>query len=165
MPEPIAAAVREELRLLYEHSALSVAQICAQTGVSTGRFYRMAKKHNWTRRRHQDEQTAIHCVAGNDKENAAKARHMTFNRLRGMIERELDLLARLQGEGDKREPLTPDQAARTFASLVKTLSDLKKLQDETCGNNDHDATEDIETVRSELAQRLDRLRAAASKNN
>jgi hypothetical protein len=160
-----AAPSREKIaqaKLLYDSGVAPISEILTVLGMSVGQFRRFREKNNWPLR-------ASACAAPNSvsppPERAAPERDM-IARLEDAVEREF---ARAESALEKHAPKTIEQSARTLASLVKTLAELKRMRRETepGGANedaDGDRADDLDApprelaeLRAELARRLERL--------
>jgi hypothetical protein len=142
----------ERARDLYENTDARISSICDQMGLTRSSLYRLRRKSGWIKR----------AVMVDRKRQGLT----TLDQLQRMIEEQLNTLS-LAGRtaGHPPKSLPPDQAARTFASLVKTLGQLKRLQSEDKAKQADGASENIETLRGILAQRLDKLRAQSGSDS
>lgn len=134
-----------QARRLYEGSRQSTEAIAKQVGIARSTVQRLASRGGWKR------------------PDAAEARRRLVGSIRQKAEREIVAAGRaLKGGGD------PGPAARTLASLVRTLRELAKYDEEqarACGRADpvddedfDDFLADPDAFRDALADRLEKLR-------
>lgn len=166
-PEKIA-----EVRKLYEGTDVPVRDLASLCGLGVTTFLRRVDLWGWKRRklRMKDYDAAAQVEVESIREAAAPALRIAENetligRVRAAVEREIvaieAVLARV--EGARLRSTDAERAARTLATLVKTLREVAALQrDENTEAEGDDGSEDefrdLEEFRSELAERLDRLR-------
>lgn len=141
----ISPDVVAEARRLYETSALSGAAIARRLGFGETSVKRLARKHGWLR------------------PAAAAARRGLVVSIREKAEREIVAASRALKDGGD-----PGPAARTLASLVRTLRELAKYDEEQArasgggpARDDEDVDDfvaDPDAFREALAERLERLR-------
>lgn len=134
-----------EAKRLYEGSTLSAAAIAQQVGIGRATVQRHAKLGGWTRA------------------DAAEERRRLVGSIRQKAEREIVAASRaLKAGGD------PGPAARTLASLVRTLRELAKYDEEQARSSGrsgsaedgdfNDFVADPDAFREALADRLEQLR-------
>lgn len=170
-PEKVAQA-----RHLYEGTSVPVRDIAAFLGLGTTTFMRRVKRWRWRarNRRFADLDAAARAEAppaGIGDLAAAPAaapeQAALVARVRAAVEREIvaieNVLSRV--EGVRLRSQDAERAARTLASLVKTLRDLHALgkaagEDGGEGEEREDQFRDLDEFRRELSERLDRIRAA-----
>jgi hypothetical protein len=150
-----------QARLLYDAGA-PIAEILALLGQSVGQFRRLRDAEGWPLRpsacaRHKGAAPATAAPADPAR---------LIARLEDAVEREF---ARAEAALDKHAPKTAEASARTLATLVKTLAELKRLRRdadeprEDAPRDDDDADDsdapprDLAELRAELARRLERL--------
>lgn len=165
-PEKIA-----EVRKLYEGTDVPVRDLAAICGLGVTTFLRRVNLWGWKRRklRMQDYDRAAAAEVQSIREIAAPAVTIAQNetligRVRAAVEREIvaieAVLARV--EGARLRSTDAERAARTLATLVKTLREVAALQrdeqPEDAGGESDDEFHDLEGFRRELAERLDRMR-------
>ena len=166
-PEKIA-----EVRKLYEGTNVPVRDLASLCGLGVTTFLRRVDLWGWKRRklRMKDYDAAAKVEVESIREAAAPALRIAENetligRVRAAVEREIvaieAVLARV--EGARLRSTDAERAARTLATLVKTLREVAALQrDENTEAEGDDGSEDefrdLKEFRSELAERLDRLR-------
>ncbi|MET0313340.1 MAG: hypothetical protein ABW275_03010 [Hansschlegelia sp.] len=145
--QAIDASRREEARRLFETTALTQVEIAARLGLLAPSLSRMANREGWVRPK-------------------TEKRERTVRRIRQRVEREIDTIeAALAGTRSIDET---DRAARTLASLVRTLRELQKYDEDAArrrGADDEDedgAPADLDALRDALADRLDRLQRGAA---
>jgi hypothetical protein len=166
-PERIAQA-----RQLYEGTSVPVRDIATLCGLGVSTFLRRTREWGWTPRNRRLADFDAAAKAGLDLAEIAEAaapalavvRHATLvERVRSAVEREIAAIEAvlLRVESAKLRSADAERAARTLASLVKTLREVAAMEreDETESGRP-DAFSDIETFRRELADRLDRIRAS-----
>lgn len=165
-PEKIA-----EVRKLYEGTNVPVRDLASICGLGVTTFLKRVKLWGWKPRnyRMRDYDAAAQRDIESIREIAAPAIAVAENetlidRVRTAVEREIvaieAVLARV--EGAKLRSTDAERAARTLATLVKTLREVAALQrdekPEQASGEGEDEFRDLEEFRSELAERLDRLR-------
>lgn len=165
-PEKIA-----EVRQLYEGTNVPVRDLASICGLGVTTFLKRVKLWGWKPRnyRMRDYDAAAQRDIESIREIAAPAIAIAENetlidRVRTAVEREIvaieAVLARV--EGAKLRSTDAERAARTLATLVKTLREVAALQrdekPEQASGEGEDEFRDLEEFRSELAERLDRLR-------
>ncbi|MBX3535333.1 MAG: hypothetical protein KF826_13365 [Xanthobacteraceae bacterium] len=165
-PEKIA-----EVRKLYEGTNVPVRDLASICGLGVTTFLKRVKLWGWKPRnyRMRDYDAAAQRDIESIREIAAPAIAIAENetlidRVRTAVEREIvaieAVLARV--EGAKLRSTDAERAARTLATLVKTLREVAALQrdekPEQASGEGEDEFRDLEEFRSELAERLDRLR-------
>lgn len=139
----ISAETISEMRGLYEASSLSVTAIGARLGVSHSSVARLAEKYGWRR------------------PAAADARRRLVGEIRKRADEEIVAAERALAGGSD-----PGPAARTLASLVKTLRELARFDEEQGvrlgGPGSDEDTDgfvaDPDAFREALAERLEKLR-------
>jgi hypothetical protein len=151
-------------RLLYDAGA-PIPEILAVLGLSVGQFRRFRETNGWPLRASACARPTGGAPALARAAPADPARLIA--RLEDAVEREF---ARAESALDKHAPKTAEASARTLATLVKALAELKRLRrdaddtTEDAARDDDDATEpdapprDLAELRAELARRLERLR-------
>ena len=139
----IPAETVAEAKRLYESNSISQRAIAARLGIARSSLWRLADKHQWRRPK------------------AAEARRSLVGEIRKKIEAEIIGAEKaLAGGGD----VAP--AARTLASLVKTLRELARFDEEQGsglstpeGDEGFDGfVADPDAFREALAERLEKLR-------
>jgi len=161
-----------EVRKLYEGTDIPVRDLASICGLGVTTFLKRVKLWGWKSRRYRtkDYDAAAKAEVESIREVAAPevaiARNETLiDRVRAAVEREIvaieAVLARV--EGARLRSTDAERAARTLATLVKTLREVAALQrdekpEQESGAAEEDEFRDLEEFRSELAQRLDRLR-------
>lgn len=165
-PEKIA-----EVRKLYEGTNVPVRDLASICGLGVTTFLKRVKLWGWKPRnyRMRDYDAAAQRDIESIREIAAPAiaaaeNETLIDRVRAAVEREIvaieAVLARV--EGAKLRSTDAERAARTLATLVKTLREVAALQrdekPEQASGEGEDEFRDLEEFRSELAERLDRLR-------
>ncbi|MGJ0532671.1 hypothetical protein [Methylocystis sp.] len=159
-----------QAKLLYDSSVTPIGEILELLGMSVGQFRRFREIHGWPLR-------ASACAPKKPQEAALAAKKprdagRLIARLEDAVEQEF---ARAEAALAKHAPKTIEASARTLASLVKTLAELKRMRREH-EDRENDADDDsdpsaserggdappreLAELRAELARRLERLRGA-----
>lgn len=158
-----ARAQIAQAKLLYDAGA-PIPEIVAVLGMSAARFRLFRDKNGWPLRRSACARKSEAPEAPAPK--AADAGRL-IARLEDAVEREF---ARAEAALEKHAPRTIEASARTLATLVKALAELKRLRREAEkqpeGTTDPDDAADesreppreLAELRAELARRLERLR-------
>lgn len=134
---------RDEARRLYETSDAPRREIARRLGVQPGSLSRIARENGWLK-------------AGRDRR-----RTLAVKRIRPRIDREIETIDKVLRDSGAPEA---DRAARTLATLVRSLRELQKYdaeQKRPVARNDEDADvapADLDALRDALAERLARLR-------
>lgn len=161
-PDP---ETRERARRLYEGGLVPQADIALMLGLTDTTLRRRIIRWGWARRGHEIPDgpppaampaTFQPCA----EEVGAYDRRSTIERVRCAVDREIAAveaaLSRL-GSLTRRVPES-ERAARTLASLVKTLTELKRLETASDEGEADDGPADIDEFRRDLARRLHGLR-------
>jgi hypothetical protein len=147
---PASPETLAEARRLYETGGLTLAGIGERVGLHGVTVCRLAKKHGWRR------------------PAAAEKRRALVLAIRTKVDREIAEVERALGAGG--EPVAVERSARTLASLVKTLRELAKIDEDEArkaagrrgaqesGEDEDDAVADLDALRDALARRLEQLR-------
>lgn len=165
-PEKIA-----EVRKLYEGTDVPVRDLASICGLGVTTFLKRVRLWGWKRRkvRMEDYDKAAKAEVQSIREVAASMvafaqNESLIDRVRSAVEREIvaieAVLARV--EGARLRSTDAERAARTLATLVKTLREVAALQrdekPESEAGAEEDEFRDLEEFRAELAERLDRIR-------
>lgn len=170
MPSKHASPSREKIaqaKLLYDAGVAPIADILKLLGMSAGRFRLFRQKHDWPMRARRG---AAPVTTEASKPPAPST--SLIARLEDAVEREF---AHAEAALAKHAPKTTEQSARTLASLVRTLGELKRMRREADVSEDamretHDPDggadescldqppRELAELRAELARRLERLR-------
>lgn len=156
------AELTSRARRLYEGGGASIQAVADLLGIHKRTLQKRASALGWRR------SPAVPNESRNQlEENVPVGRRAMVARIRRTVEREIstveDSLARI-------DELVPrgdaEKAARTLASLVKTLIELQRLEAgagaDTAKDPDEDGI-DIDEFRRDLARRLDALRAGGDR--
>jgi hypothetical protein len=164
----------EQARKLYEGTSLPIRDIASMLGLGVSTFVKRTRLWGWKPRNKRVAEYDAAAAADIDlsaiREVAAPAIAVAENetlidRVRAAVEREIvaieAVLARV--EGARLRSTDAERAARTLATLVKTLREVAALQrdekpETQSGEGGEDEFRDLEEFRSELAERLDRIR-------
>ncbi|WP_363346170.1 hypothetical protein [Methylocystis echinoides] len=161
---PASRAKITQAKLLYDAGA-PIAEILALLSMSAPQFRRFREANGWPLR-------ASACKRKADPPDAPTAGPAAdpgrlILRLEDAVEREF---ARAEAALEKHAPKTLEASARTIATLVKALAELKRMRREadapretaTSADDHPDADaeppRELAELRAELARRLERLR-------
>jgi hypothetical protein len=162
----------EEARLLYEAGIVPVEDVVALLEMSRDAFYRFRHAQGWQLRRPPMRQRAFAAkqeaaTPGAPERPPAPVAPMTLDemipKIEAAINREFALAEHALAHG---EPRNAEKTAKTMASLVRSLAELKRVKREAQGHERHNdgpgeaPTRDLDELKAELARRLDRLRRA-----
>lgn len=168
-PEEISRA-----RVLYEGTEIPVHDIARMLGIGLTTLHRKIKLWGWTPRnaRLRGLDAAAKAEIPVEQIATIAAPHVVtlenetlIHRVRAAVEREIvaieAVLSRV--EGARLRSADAERAARTLATLVKTLREVAALQrdekpETESGESEADQFRDLDDFRAELAERLDRLR-------
>jgi len=170
MKSKIAPPSREKIaqaKLLYDAGVTSIAEIIKLLGMNDSQFRRFREINGWPMR-------ASACAP--KKKSASEIQRLPTKDAGGLIARLEDAVerefARAEAALEKHAPKTIEASARTLATLVKTLAELKRMRREAnetkdghrddndeCADAAHDEPpRELAELRAELARRLERLR-------
>lgn len=170
----IPAGEISKARALYEGTGVPVRDIADMLGIGLTTLHRKIKLWGWIPRnaRLRGLDAAAKAEIPLEEISALAAPHVVtvenetlIHRVRAAVEREIgaieSVLARV--EGAQLRSTDAERAARTLATLVKTLREVAALQrdektEEASSDSGEDEFRDLEDFRAELAERLDRLR-------
>lgn len=172
LPEEIARA-----KHLYEDTAVPVADIALSLGLGQTTFMKRVKLWDWKPRNLRlaelDAAAKAEVPVEEIREIAAPAKKTLekmslLARVRAAVESEIvaieNVLSRV--EAARLRSSDAERAARTLATLVRTLKELTALEKpdaKTGGEGQPESSDefrDLDEFRSKLAERLDRLRAS-----
>jgi hypothetical protein len=159
-----------QAKLLYDSGVTPIGEILELLGMTQAQFYTYRVNNNWPLR-------ASACAPRRKADDAPPAKKprdagRLIARLEDAVEQEF---ARAEAALAKHAPKTIEASARTLASLVKTLAELKRMRrenEEKKNDADDDSDEaasersgdapprELAELRAELARRLERLRGA-----
>jgi hypothetical protein len=170
-----------EARQLYEHTLVPVDDIAALLGISRRTLTARVPEWEWKPRKtgaREISKIRSPAVKGEkpklvreakprkgagEPPRAPAERVALIERLQKVVEREIDAVEQVLttlGASDRNET---EGAARTLASLARTLRELAQLDTappaET--NNDYSSVRDLDEFRRDLSRRLDRIVADA----
>jgi len=162
MPEKeIAEHVLVCAQALYEQTDVPMTAIAELMGIAPSTLSARVLRHGWTLR--------PPCRLGKRKEPPPGALRGTMKdlsaRVRAQIERQIRLAEYDLSKPGPRGARANDseRAARTLASLVKTMTELKRLDGEkTCDPRAEDDEIDIDEFRRDVARRLEALCESAA---
>ncbi|MBV9394795.1 MAG: hypothetical protein JOZ84_10315 [Methylobacteriaceae bacterium] len=155
----------EEARLVYDAGAVSVEEIAAMLGIKRAAFFNFRKKHGWKPRRpfNHPERSEEPAVAAPIASGRTLTPDELIPKIEAAINREFAHVEHALAHG---EPRNAEKTARTMASLVRSLAELKRVQRDAQGHGTHNdgagepPARDLADLKAELARRLDRLRRA-----
>lgn len=160
-----------QVRKLYEGTNVPVRDLASICGLGVTTFLKRVKLWGWKPRnyRMRDYDAAAQGDIDAIREVAAPAIAMAENetlidRVRAAVEREVVAIEAVltRVEGARLRSTDAERAARTLATLVKTLREVAALQRDEKPELENGAEagefRDLEEFRAELAERLDRLR-------
>ena len=155
----------EEARLIYEAGAVPLDEIAAMLGYTRSGFLAFRRRQGWKPRRpfNYPEEAA---EAGAPMP-AGPARSVTPDDLIPKIEAALNReFAHIEHAIAHGHPRDAEKTAKTMASLVRSLAELKRVQRDAQGHGTHNdaagepPARDLAELKAELARRLDRLKRA-----
>jgi hypothetical protein len=166
-----------EARQLYERTLVPVDDIAALLGISrrtlTGRIPEWKWKQRKTGAREISKvrasptpgekpklvRKAVPRKGAGEPPQAPAERVALIERMQKVVEREIDAVEQVLTTLGASDRLETEGAARTLASLARTLRELAQLDTappaET--NNDHSSVRDLDEFRRDLSRRLDRI--------
>lgn len=162
-PSPSPTKI-DQARRLYDRDE-PIPKIIKLLGMSVSQFRRFRLKQGWAlreqiARRHESDLPPPRAKDRTPQPQALIAR------LEDAVEREF---ARAEQALDRNAPKSVEASARTLASLVKTLAELKRMRREQGARDNNDAANarderpvdepplDMAELRAELTRRLERL--------
>ena len=166
----------EETRLLYEAAVVPVRDCMDNIGLKRDAFYALAHTLGWKLRRPPATgggDVSDASDANESKPAAPQASEMPPARVAPMVPDEL--IPKIEAAINREfahaehalahgEPRNAEKTARTMASLVRSLAELKRVQRDAQGHGTHNdgadeaPARDLAELKAELARRLDRLR-------
>ncbi len=153
-----------QARLLYDAGA-PIAEILDLLAMSAAQFRRFREENGWPLRASACKRKADPPARRTPALAADPGR--LISRLEEAVEREF---ARAEAALEKQAPKTLEASARTIATLVKALAELKRIRREAdapranaTSDDDHrdhgaEPPRELAELRAELARRLERLR-------
>lgn len=151
-PIELPAGERDALRAGYLDGR-PMAALAREAGVSVATLRRMIREMELPPRRQARPRPAGAGWQG-------RARLPVTARIRAAIEQELE---RIEGAlAAEVEPAAGERAARTLASLVRTLNELRRLDEKEGREAEHGGTGDFDDIRRILARRLAGLRGSGA---
>jgi hypothetical protein len=173
MPVHILTPERvEEARLLYEAGVVPVAEVVAMLEMGRDAFYRFRRDQGWKLRRppiHErgDASGSPESQSGEAERASLPVKPMVPDELIPKIEAAINReFAHAEHALAHGEPRNAEKTAKTMASLVRSLAELKRVQRDAQGHGpqnqgaDEPPARDLAELKAELARRLDRLRRA-----
>jgi hypothetical protein len=169
----------EETRLLYEANVVPVRDCMVNIGLKRDAFYALANAQGWKLRRppatrrgdvtdasdatktHETKRAAPEVPEKPPVPVAPLKPDELIPKIEAAINREFAHAEHALAHG---EPRNAEKTARTMASLVRSLAELKRVQRDAQGHGTQsDAAgetpaRDLAELKAELARRLDRLR-------
>jgi hypothetical protein len=176
-PEEISRA-----RALYEGTEIPVRDIAKMLGIGLTTLHRKINRWGWVPRnaRLRGLDAAAKADIPVEEIAALAAPHVVtveketlIDRVRAAVEREIVAIEAVltRVEGARLRSSDAERAARTLATLVKTMREVAALQrdekpeteiGESGQESGRDEFRDLEAFRAELAERLDRLRRSGN---
>jgi hypothetical protein len=164
----------EQARQLYEGTSLPIRDIAAMLGLGVTTFVKRTRLWGWRPRNRYKAELDAAAAAGVDLAEIRKVaapsiavaeKETLIDRVRSAVEREIVAIEAVltRVEGARLRSTDAERAARTLATLVKTLREVAALQrdekpETQTGEAEADEFRDLEEFRTELAERLDRIR-------
>jgi hypothetical protein len=168
----------EEARLLYDARAVPLKEIEALLGMSRNAFYAFRRDAGWPMRKRGGDCALIEepaLATGDANTNADTAAQTPPPAVKPMVPDEL--IPKIEAAINREfahaehalahgEPRNAEKTAKTMASLVRSLAELKRVQRDAHGHDrsnnaaDEPPARDLAELKAELARRLDRLRRA-----
>lgn len=153
-PLTLSAEEVAQARRLYDDNA-TLDSICTRLKVSKTWFRKFREANGWPPR-------PCFGRASTSSPGRTAASERLVQRLEATVEREYARVERALQSGASSEI-----DARTLASLVKSLAELKRIKRENRVENEHDAAEarddpprELAELRAELARRIERITGA-----
>ena len=165
----------EETRLLYEAGAVPVRDCMSNIGLKRDAFYTLVHTLNWKLRRppanaRGDVSAATKArlgVAQEEQSPQVALKPLTLDEMIPKIEAALNReFAHVEHALAHGHPRDAEKTAKTMASLVRSLAELKRVKREAQGHDRQNdgpgepPARDLAELKAELARRLDRLRRA-----
>jgi hypothetical protein len=164
----------EETRLLYEAAVVPVRECMDNIGLKRSAFYALVRAQNWKLRRPPIDRRGGVGEAAEAKRLPQQAEKPPapvepmnpgelIPKIEAAINREFAHAEHALAHG---EPRNAEKTAKTMASLVRSLAELKRVQRDAHGHDRHNngadepPARDLADLKAELARRLDRLRRA-----
>ena len=170
-----------EARQLYERTLVPVDDIAGLLGISRRTLSNRIVEWQWKQRKTGAQEVdkiraprtegakpmvvreARPRKGAGEPPRAPSERVALIERLQKVVEREIDAVEQVLTTLGASDPGETEGAARTLASLARTLRELAQLDTappaET--NNDHSSVRDLDEFRRDLSRRLDQLVAGA----
>jgi hypothetical protein len=149
-------------RGLYESGEATVQAVADLLGIHRRTLQKRACSLGWQR-----STRASRADDPAPQENVPVGRRAMVARIRRTVEREISTVENSLARMDELVPRgDAEKAARTLASLVKTLIELQRLEAGAPADTTKDLDEDgidIDEFRRDLARRLDALRAGGDR--
>lgn len=152
-------SLRDQARALYDNSDWSNEHIAAKLSISIRTFSRLRKFWGWPPRPPLNKRRALASIELIEPPgNAASLNAQFICQLR----RELETVEKMLTQTpDAVVPAAAaERRAKTIASLVRSFSDIRRLETTKEGDANADFPTTLEELRAELARRLDQLRDA-----
>lgn len=152
-------SLRDQARALYDNSDWSNEHIAAKLSISIRTFSRLRKFWGWPPRPPLNKRRALASIELIEPPgNAASLNAQFICQLR----RELETVEKMltQTPDAVIPAAAAERRAKTIASLVRSFSDIRRLETTKEGDANADFPTTLEELRAELARRLDQLRDA-----
>jgi hypothetical protein len=157
----------EDARLMYDAGAVPVEEIAATLGLKRAAFYNLRKKLGWKPRRPFNHPEPTGPLSGLEAGPAAPVTPRSLDELIPKIEAAINReFAHAEHALAHGEPRNAEKTAKTMASLVRSLAELKRVKRDSQGHDRQNdgagepPARDLAELKAELARRLDRLRRA-----
>jgi hypothetical protein len=162
-------------KYLYEDTSVPVADIAAMVGLSPRTFRSRVSEWGWKKRTANSRFVpAPPLRAGNssvvmpqspppneagEPPQAVESRTSLVQRIQGVVEREIDAVEQFLETIVGNDTLETEAAARTLASLARTLRELKSLDAPLMPvtADDKPVPRDLDELRRSLSQKLERI--------
>ena len=152
-------SLRNQARSLYDNSDWSNEHIAAKLNISVRTFSRLRKFWGWPQRPPLNKRRALASIELIEPPGNAASLNARFI---CQLRRELETVEKMLTQTpDAVVPAAAaERRAKTIASLVRSFSDIRRLEIIKEGDTNADFPTTLEELRAELARRLDQLRDA-----
>jgi hypothetical protein len=172
---PPSQAKIEQARLLYDAGVTPISEVLKLIGMTASQFHNFRTKHGWPLRASVCPPRGAKAAPKSSPALQEKPPQALIARLEDAVAREF---AKAEAALAKQTPKSIETSARTLASLVKTLAELKRMSrdpdperrraredGERNGADDENldpSSRELAELRAELARRLERLRGGGA---
>lgn len=149
-------SLRDQARALYDNSDWSNEHIAAKLSISIRTFSRLRKFWGWPPLNKRRALASIELIEPPGSAASLNAQFIC------QLRRELETVEKMLTQTpDAVVPAAAaERRAKTIASLVRSFSDIRRLETTKEGDANADFPTTLEELRAELARRLDQLRDA-----